>query len=74
EVIHTGRDSVLAFTRFHEGKRVVIFANFSETMQIIEPRIVNQYAVTNLKRLHGHNHVSANNSLVLEPLDFVVFG
>jgi len=74
EVISTDNEHVLAFTRTYAGKRAVIFANFSETTQVIEPRIIEQYAIINLKKLHGRNHVSPKKSLELEPLDFVVFG
>ena len=74
EIIHTENDHVLGFTRLHNGNRAVVFANFSESTQIVEPRVIEQYTVISLKKLHGHNHVSANNSLIIEPLDFVVFG
>lgn len=74
EVIPTENEHVLAFTRIHAGKRAVVFANFSETAQTIEPRIIQQYSITSLKKLHGRNHVSANSRLTLEPLDLLVFG
>ncbi|GAB4497609.1 MAG: alpha-amylase family glycosyl hydrolase [Anaerolineales bacterium] len=74
EIIPTENEHVLAFTRSHAGKRAVIFANFSEAAQTIERRIIEQYAITGLKKLHGRNHVSPKKYLELEPLDFVVFG
>lgn len=74
EIIPTDNEHVLGFTRTHGGKRAVIFANFSETPQMISSRVIEQYSITSLKRLHGRNHVSPKNSLQLEPLDFVVFG
>lgn len=74
EIISTENEHVLAFTRSHAGKRAVIFANFSEAAQTIEPRIIEQYAITGLKKLHGRNHVSSKKYLELEPLGFVVFG
>ncbi len=74
EVIQTGNEHVLAFMRTHAGKRSVIFANFSEVPQTVPRRIIEQYAITSLKKLHGRNHVSPKNILVLEPLDFLVFG
>lgn len=74
EIIPTGNEHVLGFTRIHAGRRAAVFANFSETAQTIAARIIEQYSITSLKRLHGRNHVSPKNSLTLEPLDFVVFG
>ncbi|HNH25985.1 MAG TPA: alpha-amylase family glycosyl hydrolase [Anaerolineales bacterium] len=74
EIIPTDNSHVLGFMRTHAGKRAVVFANFSETTQTLPPRIIEQYSITSLKKLHGHNHVSAKKSLELDPLDFVVFG
>lgn len=74
EIIPTDNSHVLGFMRTHAGKRAVVFANFSETTQTLPPRIIEQYSITSLKKLHGHNHVSARKSLELDPLDFVVFG
>ena len=74
EVIPTDNEHVLGFTRTYGGKRAVVFANFSETAQTIAPRVIEQYSITSLKKLHGHNHVSSKNNLLLEPLDFVAFG
>ena len=74
EVIPTDNEHVLGFMRTRAGKRAVVFANFSENTQTIPPRIIEQYSITGLKKLHGRNHVSPKKSLELEPLDFVVFG
>lgn len=74
ETIPTGNDHILAFMRTHAGKRAVVFANFSEVPQTVPRRIIEQYSITSLKKLHGRNHVSPKNILVLEPLDFLVFG
>lgn len=74
EVIPTENEHVLGFVRIHGGKRAAIFANFSESQQTIPPRIIEQYSISSLKKLHGRNHVSLKNSLTLEPLDFLVFG
>lgn len=74
EVIPTENEHILGFARINSGKRAVIFANFSESQQTIAPRIVEQYSIVSLKKLHGRNHVSPKNSLTLEPLDLVVFG
>ncbi|MCK6583628.1 MAG: alpha-glucosidase C-terminal domain-containing protein [Anaerolineales bacterium] len=74
EVIPTENEHVLAYMRTYAGKRAVVFANFSEVPQPIMRRVIEQYSITSLKKLHGRNHVSPKNTLVLEPLDFVVFG
>ena len=69
EIIHAMNEHVLAFTRSHDGKRAVIFANFSETPQAIPAHLFEQYAVHTKKHLHG---TSQDNTI--EPLDFLVFG
>jgi hypothetical protein len=69
EIIPTMNDHVLAFTRSHDGKRAVIFANFSEIAQTIPAHIFEQYAVHTKKQLHGMSQGST-----IEPLDFLVFG
>jgi hypothetical protein len=74
EIIPTENEHVLAFMRTHAGKRAVVFANFSEVPQTVPRRVIEQYSITSLKKLHGRNHVSPKNILVLEPLDFAVFG
>jgi amylosucrase len=74
DIIPTDNEHILGYMRVHAGKRAVVFANFSETPQTISSRVIEQYSITSLKKLHGRNHVSPKNNLVLEPLDFVVFG
>lgn len=74
EIIPTENEHILGFMRMNDRKRAVIFANFSEAVHVLPPRIIEQYSIASLKKLHGRNHISAKNSLTLEPLDFVVFG
>lgn len=74
EVISTENEHVLGFMRMHADKRAVIFANFSEAAQSVAPRIVEQYAVSSLKKLYGETLLLSQNHLILEPLDFLVFG
>ena len=74
EIIQTENKHVLGFMRTHAGKRSVIFANFSEIPQTITPRIIEQHSVPSLKKLHGRSEISRQKELVLQPLDFVVFG
>ena len=74
EVIPTGNEHVLGFMRTHAGKRAVIFANFSESPQIIPSRIFEQYSVSTLKHLRGVSKISLQSDATLAPLDFLVFG
>lgn len=74
EVISTENEHVLGFMRMHADKRAVIFANFSEAAQSVALRIVEQYAVSSLKKLYGETLLLSQNHLILEPLDFLVFG
>ncbi len=74
EVIPAENEHVLAFVRTHADKRAVVFANFSESPQIVPVRIFEQYFVQAKKRLHGISPVSAGEDVTIEPLDFLVFG
>lgn len=74
EIIPTENEHVLGFTRVHAGRCAVIFANFSETPQIVSAHIVKQCLVQAKHLLHGRNSTSSKNDLTLEPLDLVVFG
>ncbi|MEP7135141.1 MAG: amylosucrase [Chloroflexota bacterium] len=74
EIIPTENEHILGFMRTHAGNRAVIFANFSETPQIIPARVFAQYSVQSKKHLHGISQVSAQSDITIEPLDFVVFG
>jgi amylosucrase len=74
EIIPTGNEHVLGFMRTHTGKRAVIFANFSEEPQIISQRIFEQYSVYSKQNLHGFSKISLQSEIVIEPLDFLVFG
>jgi amylosucrase len=74
EIIQSENEHVLGFTRTHAGKRAMIFANFSENQQTVQARIIEQYSVQNKKPLHGISQTSAQSKIVIEPLDFLVFG
>jgi hypothetical protein len=52
----------------------VIFANFSEHQQAISARILDQYAVKRSHILHGVSQTAEQGDLIIEPLDFMVFG
>jgi maltooligosyltrehalose synthase len=74
EVIPTENEHVLGFMRIHAGRRAVVFANFSEQVQIIPIRILEQYSIYSKKRLHGKSKVSQQSDAMIEALDFLVFG
>lgn len=74
EVIPTENEHVLGFIRTHSGRRAIVFANFSETPQVVPPRIIEQNAILGKHLLHGRSSISSKKNLTLEPLDLVVFG
>jgi glycosidase len=74
EIIPTENEHVLGFMRTHAGKRAVILANFSESPQAIAARISEQYSVQNIKCLHGISKIAPHGEIIIEPLDFLVFG
>ena len=74
EIIPTENDHVLGLMRKHAGKRAVIFANFSEHPQRIPARIFEGYSTQDKKKLHGISQASLLTEMVLESLDFLVFG
>ncbi len=74
EIIQTENEHVLGFIRTHISNRAVIFANFSESPQIITPRILEQNSVYSQKLLYGLSKISPQRDITIEPLDFLVFG
>jgi glycosidase len=74
EIIPTENDHMLGLMRKHAGKRAVIFANFSEYSQTIPARIFEGYSTQDKKKLHGISQASLLTEIVLESLDFLVFG
>jgi hypothetical protein len=74
EILHTENEHVLGFIRSHGGGRVIIFANFSESPQMIASRILDQYSVFDKRRLYGISQISSKENFNIEPLDFVAFG
>lgn len=74
EIIYTENDHVLGFIRRHGDEHAVIFANFSEHPQTIVARIFDQYAVKRDHVLHGVSQVAEQGDLLVQPLDFLIFG
>ncbi|MDD2922943.1 MAG: amylosucrase [Anaerolineales bacterium] len=73
EVISVENEHILGFMRTYAGRRVAVFANFSESSQVIPARALDQYSIHEKKRLHGISKVSQND-ITLEPLDFFALG
>ncbi len=74
EVIQTENEHILSFTRIHAGKHAIILANFSEETQIIPAQILKQYSIHGKKRLHGMSKVLQQGDMMIDALDFLVFG
>lgn len=74
EIIYTENEHVLGFTRTYTGKRAVVFANFSERPQVVPMRILEQNSVYGKKCLHGSSVIALQMDMMVEPLDFLVFG
>jgi hypothetical protein len=74
EVIQTENQHILGFMRIHASGRAVIFANFSEESQSIPARIFEQYSIHSKKHLHGKSKVILQSDVIIEALDFLVFG
>ncbi|MGB7872985.1 MAG: hypothetical protein WBL25_01280, partial [Anaerolineales bacterium] len=74
DVILTENVHVLGYTRLHKGDRAVVFANFSESEQVISAKVIEQNSLAGKSRLFGGSDISPQGELVLKPLEFVVFG
>ena len=75
EVIQTGNEHVLGFVRKHSGQRAIIFANFSESEQVVPVKVLEQYHCADKLRLRGNSELPpAHESLRLAPLDLLVLG
>ncbi len=74
ELIPMENEHILAFIRTYAGKHTIIFANFSESSQTISSHTFKRYSLQTKKQLHGISKVSLLNDVIVEPLDFLVFG
>ena len=74
EVLQTGNEHVLGFARLHAGKRMLIFANFSEAGQIIPAGALEGLWSGTLKRRHGAGKLTSAGELQLAPYDFLALG
>ena len=74
EVFQTGNEHVLGFARLHKGKRMLIFANFSEAEQILPVRVLDGLSIGELKRRHGSGKLTTAGELLLAPYDLLALG
>lgn len=74
EVIDTRSGSVLGFARIHQGKRLLILANFSEREHAIPEYVVRQNMLDLRKVMFGEPEFSESGTLWLPPYACVVFG
>ena len=74
EVIQTGNEHILGYMRLHNGKRMLILANFSEAEQVLQAEVLDKQTAYTLKRRHGISKLSLAGDLNLAPYDFFVLG
>ncbi|MFZ5881301.1 MAG: amylosucrase [Chloroflexota bacterium] len=74
ETVETGSDHVLGYIRSFEGRRALVLANFSETLQGISARVLVRHGFASRPLWHGSGDFAPNGDLSLPPLDFVVIG
>jgi amylosucrase len=75
EIIPTENDHVLGFVRKFDGHRAVIFANFSDSKQLVPARVLEQNNCAGKKRLAGISKLPRTHAdLHLAPLDLLVLG
>ena len=60
--------------RLHAGRRVAVFANFSEHPQTVPARVIDQYSIRGKKVLHGGSEISTQGNWTVLPMDFLVLG
>jgi len=72
EIILTDNPHVLGYARFKGRKMIAIFANFSETEQVVSASIIQKYQLSNKKQIFGKSQWSGKSDLVLNPLDFMI--
>jgi amylosucrase len=72
EILPTGNEHILGLIRSGSAEEAMIFANFSEEPQGIDPRLVERYSVHAKQCLHGSSTFSPQKTLTIEPLDLFV--
>jgi len=72
-IVPTENEHVLCFMRAYNDKRAVVFANFSEKVQTVPSRILEQFSIYNKEQQIGRSNLPSSGKMTIEPLDFLVF-
>ena len=72
EIIPTENEHVLGFVRTHAGKRAIVFANFSESEQVVAARLLDQYNCYSQEKIAGLSRFAPDEALILAALDLLV--
>jgi len=72
EIIATENMHVLGYTRLFAGQRGIVFANFSENIQVVPAYILKQYHCYNKHRLHGISEIKEGEDLSLPPYELLI--
>ena len=72
EIITTENEHVLGYTRLFAGQRGIVFANFSEAMQVVPAYILKQYNCYGKHRLHGSSEIKEGENLSLPPYELFI--
>ena len=72
KLIQTENEHVLGFVRLHKGKRIILFANFSENTQIVLSAVLKKHDLDSLQLLIGQSQLSQSGDLVLLPYDLIL--
>jgi amylosucrase len=72
EVILTENAHVLGYSRLFTEQRAIVFANFSENVQVVPAYILKQYNCYNKHRLHGNCELIESEDLSLPPYELLV--
>jgi hypothetical protein len=73
QIISTGNDHVLGFSRTQGMEGALIFANFSEDFQTVSAPDMESLSIKEKTPVHGKRTFLSNGSLQVDPLDFLVF-
>ena len=72
EVIEPGNEHVFGYVRHHDGERVLVFANFSESEQTVQANQVRLYGLSyNFRDLISGEKITLKDDLALAPYRFM---
>jgi glycosidase len=73
EIISTGNEHVLGFSRTHSNHRALILANFSEDPQTVNSHTLENLSIEEKTPAHGTSTFLSDRNLLIPPLEFLVF-